>query len=228
MGSADVPYRLESSRVEWSGVTSPVRVGILRSVGYSHNTFALESFVDELAHENNIDPLELRRNVLPEDSRLRACLEKVAKLSDWTNSGARPLGVAVCSCFGSHVAIVVETSVDENQVPQVLQVWAAADCGLQIHPDNIKAQIEGGIVFGLSATLYGKITLDQGSVIESNFHDYQLARQSDCPEIHVELIPSAAPPSGVGELAVPVVAPAICNSLYRLTGERRRSLPLVS
>ncbi len=114
MGSTDVPYNLESSRVEWSGVTSPVRVGILRSVGYSHNTFALESFVDEIAHKNKLDPLELRLKLLPEDSRLRACLEKVAKLSDWTNSGARPLGVAVCSCFGSHIALIVETSVDER------------------------------------------------------------------------------------------------------------------
>ena len=227
MGASDIPYALTASKVEWHGVKSPVRVGIWRSVGYSHNTFALESFVDELAAQRRIDPIELRRNLLPQGSRLRLCLERVAQMSEWSSRRESPLGVAICSCFGSHIALVLEATVSESDQPRVRRVWAAADCGLQIHPDNIKAQIEGGIMFGLSAALLSRITVTQGAVTQSNFHDYKVLRQSDAPPITVDLVPSGAPPSGIGELSVPVVAPALCNALFRLTGKRHRTLPLI-
>ncbi len=225
MGSTDIPYARSSFRVEWSGVRSPVRQGILRSVGYSHNTFAIESFVDELAHLKKLDPLALRLSLLPSDSRLAVCIKRVAKTSSWRD--IPHLGLAVCSCFGSHIALVVDAEFDDHQKPTLRHAWAAVDCGIAIHPDNIRAQIEGGIAFGLSAALGGRISVQDGIVVESNFHDYPVVRQSDMPKIDVELIASGEAPGGVGELSVPVVAPALCNSLFRRTGTRHRSLPLI-
>ncbi len=225
MGSTDVPYAQGAFRVEWTGVRSPVRVGILRSVGYSHNTFAIESFMDELARSGDIDPVRLRLKLLPSDSRLRRCIEQVATMSGWGQR--KNLGIAACSCFGSHVALVVEVAQGESDRIRVAKIWVAADCGLQLHPDNIKAQIEGGIVFGLSASLSGRVGITDGAVVTSNFHDYPVARQSDVPQIEVKLIESAEAPGGVGELSVPVVAPALCNALFQATGVRHRSLPLI-
>lgn len=226
MGATDVPYSLEKSRVEWRGVPSPVRIGIWRSVGYSHNTFALESFVDELADAKKLDPVELRAALLPTDSRLLACLEEVKKMSGWPNAPTgSALGVAICSCFGSHVAQIAEVT-EKGGRPHVTQVWCAMDCGLVINPGSVRAQVEGAIIFGLTATLHGRIDVKDGAVTQSNFHDYPLLRQSETPEIEVNILQSAHEPSGVGELAVPPVAPAVANAWFRLTGSRLRHLPL--
>lgn len=227
MGATDLPYSMKGSRVEWRGLQSPVRVGIWRSVGYSHNTFAIESYIDEVAHAVKRDPVELRLDLLQGNPRLRACLERVRKMASWEEKRAEDvaLGVAVCSCFGSHVAQIAEVRRAEQGRPRVTRVWCAVDCGLPIHPDTIEAQVEGGIVFGLTAALYGRITVGEGAVRESNFHDYPLLRQAEMPEVLVAIIPSAAPPSGMGELAVPPIAPAVANAWFRLTGERNRTLP---
>jgi isoquinoline 1-oxidoreductase beta subunit len=226
MGAMDLPYTMQGNRVEWRGVLCPVRIGIWRSVGFSHNTFAIESFVDELAHEQGQDPVDLRVALLPSGSRLLACLDKVRRMSDWPKSreGSK-LGVAICSCFGSHVAQVAEVR-DRGGRPHVTRVWCAMDCGVVINPDSVKAQVEGAIIFGLTAALHGRIHLSNGAVVESNFHDYPLLRQSETPEIEVSILPSAEEPSGVGELAVPPIAPAVANAWFRLKGTRLRSLPL--
>src|SRR5690606_14754442 len=130
-----------------------------------------------------------------------------------------------CPCFGSYFALVVEVIRGDNGLPRVDKAWAVADVGVVVNPDTVEAQIEGGIIFGLTATLYGRITLDAGRVVESNFHNYPLLRQSEAPEVVVQLVKSGEAPGGVGELSVPVVAPAVCNAWARLTGQRVRKLP---
>ncbi|MEE9385346.1 MAG: molybdopterin cofactor-binding domain-containing protein [Nannocystaceae bacterium] len=228
MGAIDVPYTLERSRVEWRGVAYPVRVGIWRSVGYSHNTFALESFIDEVADSVGRDPVTLRLDLLEEQPRLRDCLRAVLAMAPWEEGApsGTALGVAVSHCFGSYVAQIAQVCRAEGGGIQVLRVWCALDCGLAISPDTIEAQMEGGIAFGLSAALYGNISLRDGTVVQGNFDDYPILRQAQMPDVQVAIMPSAAPPSGVGELAVPPIAPAICNAWARLTGERLRDLPL--
>jgi isoquinoline 1-oxidoreductase beta subunit len=227
MGATDLPYSIEESRLEWRGVSSPVRVGIWRSVGYSHNTFALESFVDELAHSRKLDPVDLRSALLPPGSRLLACLQEVKKMSGWPRvAEGSSLGVAICSCFGSHVAQIAEIT-EKDGSPRVVRVWCVVDCGLVINPGSVRAQAEGAIIFGLTAALHGRIHVKDGAVVASNFHDYPLLRQSESPEIFVNILPSAEQPSGVGELAVPPIAPAVANAWFRLKGARLRSLPLI-
>ena len=226
MGAAEVPYTVAGLRVEWKGIGSSVRTGIWRSVGYSHNTFALESFIDELCVSFGHDPLDARLKLLSEP-RMHACVQTLRELSEWhkPRDSERALGIAVCPCFGSFIAIAVEVSRSPRATPRVERVWCVADVGLVVNPDTVEAQIEGGIVFGLTATLYGRITLDAGRVVESNFHNYPLLRQSETPEVVVKLLKSAQRPGGVGELSVPPVAPAVCNAWARLTGQRVRSLP---
>ena len=228
MGADHLPYNMATLRVDWQGVKSPVRLGIWRSVGYSHNTFAHESFIDELAEKKGLDPLDLRLRLLPSDSPLLGCLKKVQQTSSYEKKKkAAALGVAVCSCFGSHIAMIMQVEPSKDDF-SVTNVWCAVSCGTIIDPNNVRAQIEGGIIFGLSAALYGKIEVREGEVVQSNFHDFKILRHAQAPRMMVDLLPSAAPPSGVGELGVPTVAPALCNALFRLKKERHRSLPLLS
>lgn len=227
MGAADIAYDLAQLRVEWRAAGMPVKTGIWRSVGYSHNTFALESFIDELCASFNHDPLDARLRLLAGQPRMLACLEQLRDLCAWNTPRTtdRALGLAVCPCFGSYFALVVEVIRGDNGLPRVDKAWAVADVGVVVNPDTVEAQIEGGIIFGLTATLYGRITLDAGRVVESNFHNYPLLRQSEAPEVVVQLVKSGEAPGGVGELSVPVVAPAVCNAWARLTGQRVRKLP---
>ncbi len=246
MGTDDLPYHTGARRIEWAGVTSPLRTAIWRSVGYSYTTFAIESFVDELAAAANHDPLDYRLRLLPDGHRLAHCLERVAELSGWraraeARSGAAPagaparalpraLGLAAVSCFDSHIALVVEVEVEAGAgTPvRVPRVWAAVDCGIAIQPDGAIAQIEGGIVFGLTAALHGRLTLRDGAVVEGNYDDYRLLRIDETPDITVELIPGADPPGGLGEVGVPPVAPAVANALAAAGVGRRRNLPLLT
>ena len=227
-GARDLPYAIANIDVRWSSAELPVPVGIWRAVGYSYNVFVVESFLDELAHAGGQDPVALRRRLLSSTPRLRACLDRVAQLARWAEPRppGRALGVAASACFGSFAAQVAEVSL-ENERPRVHRVWCALDCGLVVNPDIVKAQVEGGIAYGLAAALYGQVKIAGGAVVSSNFHDYPQLRMSDMPAVDIELMASAEPPGGVGELAVPAIAPAVTNALFRLEGRRRTSLPLV-
>lgn len=225
MGWENPAYHLSGLDVRWAGVPTSLETTIWRSVGYSYNVFAMESFIDELAKARGVDPLTLRRELLGSDTPLRRCLEEVVIDSDWQGKHDRALGLATYDFGGSSVALIAEVEGTRTNW-RVSAVWCVVDCGTVVHADAAAAQIEGGIVFGLSAALYESVELEEGAVRSRNFTDYRLARMSDSPEISVRFLPSQRYPGGLGEASTPAIAPAIANALYQLTGERRRTLPL--
>lgn len=225
-GADSLPYRFDGVRVEYHNLPIPVPLGYWRSVGHSHTAFAVESFVDELAHAAEEDPLAFRRRHLPEDSRERRVLDAVAAAANWGRAAAgRFQGLALHASFHSYVAEVVELSLQDGK-PRIEHVYCAIDCGQVINPQIVRDQMEGGIAFALSAALSGEITLKEGAVQQSNFHDYGMLRHTDMPEVTVVLVDSDAPPTGVGEPGTPPAAPALANALFAATGERQRRLPL--
>jgi isoquinoline 1-oxidoreductase beta subunit len=228
-GAADSPYVKEvpSHLVELHSPKTPVPVLWWRSVGHTHTAFVVESFLDELAHASGADPLEYRRRLLGRHPRHLGALNLATAKAGWGESLPRGLarGLAVHESFGSFVALVVEVSVEKDEI-RIHKAVAAVDCGVCVNPAGVAAQIEGGIVFGLSATLYGELTLKEGRVQQSNFHDYRLLRIADMPKVEVHVVPSAEKPGGVGEPGVPPVAPAVANALFAATGKRLRRLPL--
>lgn len=225
MGWDTFAYELSGLDVRWAGLPTGLATTIWRSVGYSYNTFAIECFMDELAEQQGEDPVALRRRLLAAGSPLRACLDAVIEDADWYESSSRALGLATFD-FGSTAVALVASVVGDAADWRVAEVWCVADCGTVVHADSAAAQLEGGIVFGLSAALYESVEVREGAVRSGNFHQYRLARMSDCPEIHVRLLPSQRYPSGLGEASTPAIGPAVANALYRLTGRRYRSLPL--
>lgn len=227
-GAKELAYGIDSIQVSYHRTFSPVICGIWRSVGYSANGFVTECFIDELAHAAKADPAEFRRKLLTRHPRHLRTLDAVVKASSWHTAApkGRARGIAVHESFGSVVAQVAEISIENNR-PRVHKVWAAVECGLAINPDGIRAQIEGGIVFGLSTAVADQeITIKEGRVQQSNFHDFRVLRMNECPEIDVEIIASDAAPTGVGEPGVPPIAPAVANAVFALTGQRLRALPL--
>jgi len=226
-GASNQPYRVPNVRMTYAKVDLPIPVGFWRSVGHTHTGFVVESFIDELAHFAGVDPYTYRRDLLTDHPRQRAVLEAVATAADW---GAplpegRARGIAVVESFGSYVAQVAEISVNNERL-RVHRVWCAVDCGTVVNPRIVDAQMRSGIIFGLTATLYGRISIAGGRVVQSNFHDYQMVRMNEAPEIEVVLVPSGDAPGGVGEPGVPPIAPAVTNALYALTGQRVRELPI--
>lgn len=226
-GAARIPYAIENQDIRAAAYASHVRLGSWRSVAYSQHGFFIESFVDELAQAAGKDPYEYRRELLKDSPRHRAVLEKAAWIAGW---GAKPAagrgrGIALVDCFGSIVAQVAEVELIEGRI-QVHNVWAAVDCGRVINPDTAAAQIEGGVIFGLSAALYSEVTIRDGRVTQSNFTDYPMPKLADAPRITVEFIESDAALGGLGEPGVPPIAPAIANAVFAATGKRLRSLPL--
>jgi isoquinoline 1-oxidoreductase beta subunit len=224
-----LPYRIPDMSVQFQNVDCGVRNGWMRGVGFSRNTFAVESFIDELAHAAALDPVEFRLRNL-ENQRVHTTLQRVAELADWGSpavAGAAH-GVALMEHLGTTVAAVAEVSVGPGERAVVHTFYVAIDCGQVVNPDIVRAQMEGGVVFGMSTGLFGEITIRDRAVVQSNFHDYPLLRLRDCPEVVVAIVDSGESPSGVGEHAVGVVAPAVTNALFRLTGERIRSLPISS
>jgi isoquinoline 1-oxidoreductase subunit beta len=213
--------------VEYCRAELPVPVGYWRSVGPSQNTFMLESFIDELAHAAGRDPFELRREMLNENPRLKHVLEVAAEESGW----GKPLpsgharGIALLQDRGARVAEVAEVSLENGRV-RVHKVTCAADCGLVIHPGIVEAQLSGSIGAGIAAALYGEITIERGRVAQGNFDAYPLLRFADMPEVAVHIVKSTEEPGGVGEPAVPPIAPAIANALFQITGTRFRRLPI--
>ena len=199
-----------------------------RSVGHSHTGFSVEAFLDEVAFAGGKDPYELRRMLLAKQPKMLAVLELAAKKANW--GGKLPAGVgrgiATHFSFDSYVAQVVEASVGKDGAVRVHRVVCALDCGLVINPDTVVAQMEGGIIFGLTAALKSEITLKDGRVEQSNFYDYPMLRIYESPEIEVHIVRSTANPTGVGEPGVPPVAPALANAIFAATGKRVRRLPI--
>jgi isoquinoline 1-oxidoreductase beta subunit len=228
-GAADAPYlaSIPDHRVDLHSPELPIPVLWWRSVGHSHTAFVVESFVDELAHAAGKDPVAFRRELLPPGERRRRVLDTAAEAFGW----GRPLpaghaaGIAVHESFGSAVAHAAEVSVDGGRI-RVHRVVCAVDCGPVINPDGVEAQMQSGIVFGLSAALYGEITFRDGRVEQSNFHDYPVLRLHEMPRVEVHVVKSNEKMGGVGEPGTPPIAPAVANALFTLTGKRLRRLPL--
>ena len=199
-----------------------------RSVGPGHNIFVVESFVDELAHAAGQDPVAFRRAHLEKEPRLLACLNLAAEKAGW--GGALPArvgrGVACQSVFGSYVAAIVEAEVDNEGEIAIRRVTAAVDCGTAVNPDGVEAQIQGGLIFGLTAALYNEITIAKGRVQQSNFNNYRMMRINETPAIEVHLIRNGEAPGGIGEPGTSIAGPALANALFAATGARLRSLPV--
>jgi isoquinoline 1-oxidoreductase beta subunit len=227
-GSSDVPYEFANLRVEHAQVESALPLGFWRSVGHSHNAFFTECFLDELAAAAGRDPLKFRRGLLKDHPRHRAVLDLAAAQAGWGKPLAqgRSRGIALHASFGSVVAQVAEVSIEDGKNIRVHRVVCAVDCGTVVNPAIVAAQMESGIAFGLSAALYGEITLKGGKVQQSNFTDYPVLGLAEMPLVETHLVASAATPTGVGEPGTPPIAPAVANALYALTGTRFRSLPL--
>lgn len=228
-GAAELPYEIADFRCE---VHTP-KVGVptlwWRSVGHTHTAYAVEAFIDELLQAAGQDPVAGRLALMGKEPRLAAVLKAVAELAKWTGPDAgngRARGVAAVESFGSFVAQIAEVSLGPDNEPKVHKVWCAVDCGVAVNPDIIRAQMEGGIGFGLGHALYGEITLDQGKPVQTNFDSYRSLRIQEMPAVEVTIVPSTAAPTGVGEPGVPPIGPAVANALARLGQARPRALPM--
>jgi len=228
-GVADSAYlkAIPNHHVSLHTVKASIPVLWWRSVGHSHSAFAMESLIDELAHAAGKDPLQYRRALLKDHPRHLAALNLAAEKAGWDKPLAKGIfrGIAVHESFGSYVAHVAEVSVTKGAV-KVHRVVCAIDCGLSVNPDSLKAQMESSVSFGLGAALQSEITFGDGMVQQSNFHDYKVMRMADMPKIEVYIVPSTEKMGGVGEPAVPPIAPAVTNAIFAATGKRIRSLPI--
>jgi isoquinoline 1-oxidoreductase beta subunit len=226
-GAADILYGFPNLQVDLHTPKIGVPVQWWRSVGHSHTGFSVEAFFDEVAHAGGKDPYELRRKMLANQPRMRAVLELVAEKANWGSKLPPGVGrgIATHFSFESYVAQVVEASIEKGAV-RLHRVVCAVDCGRVINPDTVKAQMEGGIIFGLTAALKSEITLKDGRVQQNNFDDYPMLRIFESPKVKVYIVPSTENPSGVGEPGVPPAAPALANALFTLTGKRIRRLPI--
>jgi isoquinoline 1-oxidoreductase beta subunit len=232
-GASTLPYAIANLNVDLH--SPPIGVPVLwwRSVGSTHTGYATETFIDELAVAAGKDPVAYRVALLDKHPRHRGVLELAAAKAGWGTplkpgkaGEKRGRGIAVVESFNTYVAQVAEVTVDKDGKLKVDRVVCAVDCGIAVNPDNIRAQMEGAIGFGLSAALYGAITLKDGNVEQSNFHDYQVLRINEMPEVEVHIVPSPEKPTGVGEPGVPPLAPAVANAIAAATGKRLRNLPL--
>jgi isoquinoline 1-oxidoreductase beta subunit len=204
-----------------------VRLGWWRSVYASQNAFAEECFVDEVAAAAGRDPLAFRLALLPPDHPLRAVLTLVGEKAGWGKKLPKGVarGLACHSSFGSHVAEVAEVSLQKGSI-RVRRVVCAVSCGTALNPDSVAHQMEGSVVYGLSAALRGEITFAKGAANQDNFHVYEPLRISEMPKVETYILPSTAAPGGIGEPGLPPIAPAVANALFALTGKRVRRLPI--
>ena len=226
-GLFDLPYGFANQTISHVATRSGVPVGFWRSVGHSHNAFFSESFVDEMALETRQDPLDFRRNWLKDAPRHLAVLNLAAEKSGWGKplAAGHARGIALHESFNSIVAEVVEASLQDAQI-RVHRVVVAVDCGTVINPQSVAQQMEGAVIFGLTAALYSRIDIRDGVVQQSNFPNYPMVTLAQAPHVETHLVPSDRPPGGVGEPGVPPLAPALANALFVLTKKRCRSLPL--
>ena len=240
-GFTNNPYAIKNFRLENVKAEANLRIGWMRSVVHIHSAFGINSFVDELAFAAQKDPVQFHLELLGKDriiegkskfpfnsKRFKNVLTTTADMANWgaelpKNHG---LGIALHYSFYSYIATVVEVSVVDRKV-KIENIWTTIDCGLALNKDNIKNQLEGAAIFGMSLAMFGKISTKDGAVEQNNFFDYQMTRMRDTPNIHINIVDAMhEPPTGVGEPGVPVIAPAICNAIFNATGERVRSLPL--
>ena len=229
-GAVRPPYTLSNIQVEYVRQEPPpgIVTAFWRGVGPTHNIFMVESFIDELAAAANKDPVDYRRALLDNSPRAKAVLELAAEKSGWgqklpSGSGR---GVSVQFAFGSYLSQVAEVAVAKDGGVRVQRVVCAVDCGIVVNPDTVKAQIEGGIIFGITAALYGQITLKNGRVEQSNFDNYQMLRINEAPVVEVYIVKSAEAPGGIGEPGTAAVFPAVANAIFAATGKRIRKLPV--
>lgn len=226
-GLFDLPYSFANQHMSHTATLSGVPVGFWRSVGHSHNAFFSESFVDELAHAAQTDPLEFRRRALARAPRYLAVLNLAAEKAGWGSllPAGRARGIALHESFGSVVAQVVELSIDKDE-PRVHRVVCAIDCGTVVNPGIVAQQVESSVVFGLTAALYGRVDIVQGQVQQTNYPSYRMLSLAQAPRVQTYIVPSTLVPTGVGEPALPPLAPAVANAMFALNGVRIRSLPI--
>ncbi len=227
--AADIPYEIPNLQVEYMRDEPPaVPTGFWRGVGPNNNVFAIESFIDELAKKAGKDPVAFRRDLLGKTPRLLAAVDLAASKAGWgsplpARSGR---GIAAQTSFGSFIATVIEVEVDEHGDVRLKKIVSAVDTGIVVNPDTVVAQLQGGLIFGLTAALYGEITIDKGRVQQSNFHNYRMLRIDQVPNIEVHLIQSGEAPGGIGETGTTAGPPALGNAIYAATGVRLRRLPI--
>ncbi len=227
--AADIPYDIPNLRVEYVRDEPPaVPTGFWRGVGPNNNVFAIETFIDELAKKSNKDPVAFRRDHLGKAPRLKAALDLAAEKAGWgTPLPARTgRGVGVQVAFGSFIATVTQAEVDEYGAVRLQRIVMAVDTGIVVNPDTVIAQLQGGMVFGLTAALYGNIIIKKGRVQQSNFHDYRMLRINEMPQIEVHVIKSGEAPGGIGEAGTTAAPAALGNALFAATGIRLRRLPI--
>ena len=240
-GFINNPYQIPNFRFENAKAEAQIRIGWMRSVIHIHSGFGINSFVDELAAKAGKDPLAFHLDLLGKDQvekgksdfpfesrRLKNVLTTVTQKANWGKKlpEGHGLGFAVHYSFYSYVATVVEVSTNDDKI-KVENIWTAIDCGLVLNKDNVINQLEGAAIFGMSLTMFGKITTEEGAIVQSNYHDYPMTRMKDTPNIDITVIDNMeTAPTGVGEPGVPLIAPAICNAIFKATGKRIRSLPL--
>jgi len=226
-GSATLPYDIPNVRVEYTETDPGVPYGFWRSVGCSVQGYVVEAFIDEMAKAAGKDPYQFRRDMLAKQPRHRAVLDLVAEKSGWTKplAAGHGRGIAMMEAFGSILAQVAEVSGTNNTV-KVHKVWCAVDCGWVINPDTVKAQMEGGTIYGLTAALKGEITIQNGRVTQRHFNDYQMIRHNEAPEVEVHLVASTETPGGIGEPSTAIAAGALVNAVAAVTGKRIYKLPI--
>ncbi|MGF1476644.1 MAG: molybdopterin cofactor-binding domain-containing protein [Geminicoccaceae bacterium] len=231
-GSTKMPYDWPAHRVTWTQMESPVPVLWWRSVGHTHTAYATETFLDELLEKGGKDRVQGRLDLIKADAgRDRGVLERVADMAEWSGpngSDGRSYGVALHESFNSYVAMIAEVS-EQNGAPKVEKVWCAVDCGVAVNPNVIRAQMEGGIGYGLGSVLFDEIVLQEGGRVgQANFDTYRMLRISEMPAVEVSIIDSSADPTGVGEPGLPPIAPAVANAWRALTGQMPYQLPFTS
>ena len=227
-GGVGMPYAIPNVHVDYLLTDTGIPVGFWRSVNNSYNAFAVESFIDELAHAAKKDPYEYRRDLLGKAPRHLGALNLAASKAGWGTAppAGRARGIAVYKSFESYVAEVAEVSVATDGAVKVHRVVCAVDCGPVVNPSIVEAQMESAIVYGLTAALYGEIAIEGGRVKQSNFHDYQMLRLAEMPKVEVYIVPSTDAEGGVGEPGTPPIAPAVANAIFAATGKRIRKLPI--